>query len=329
VSNEFEYNFHLRGKNMLKNEAKLKLGFQNDLIWFRDSLMSEFYQNSMVKGALGYKFSDRVNFEANVNQIILGRNFGDYLYEGLADVLLSEYIGRLRIGAYSQNKSPEMIYDHLNYTYHQWNQSLAKTKTQALSFAYANDKIRFNGKVEYFLINNHTYFKEVDNPNNDEQLLRQIEPAQLGNLNLLKISVGQNFKFRNFHLDNLVVYQKSDQQRVLATPELYSWHSFYYGNILYNVMDFRLGMDVKFNTPFVNPSYSINSGQFYNDNAAIEFSTYPIMDVWFTGNIGRVNLFISYNFLNQHFYPKGYYTVRRYPMNNVNARFGVSWKFYD
>lgn len=329
VSNEFTYSFHLRGKNMFKNEAKLDLGFQNDLIWFKDSLMSEFFQNSMVKGNLGYKFSDRINFEAKVNQIILGRNFGDYLYEGKADVLLSKNAGRVSLGAYSQNKSPEMIYDHLGYTYDTWSREFSKTKTQNLSFAYANDKIGFTGKAEYFLINNYLYFKEVDNPNDDEQLRRKIEPAQLGNLNLLKISVGQNFKFRHFHLDNLVVYQKTDESSVLATPELYTWHSFYYGNMLYKVMDFRLGMDVKFNTPFVTPSYSINSGQFYNDNVGIEFSTYPVIDVWFTANIRRVNLFISYNFLNQGIYPEGYYSVRRYPMNNSNARFGVSWKFYD
>ena len=116
---------------------------------------------------------------------------------------------------------------------------------------------------------------------------------------------------------------------VLATPEIYSWHSFYYGNMLYNVMDFRIGMDVRFNTPFKTPSYAINAGQFYNDNAGIEFSTYPIVDFWLTANIRRVNIFISYNFANQHVYPQGYYSVRRYPMQSANARFGVSWKFYD
>jgi len=198
-----------------------------------------------------------------------------------------------------------------------------------LSFQYANPLLGFNGKVEYFLMNNHTYFKEVDNPNNDLLLARIIEPAQAGSLNLLKVSVGQNFNFRRFHLDNLVVYQKSDAMDVLATPELYTWHSFYYANILYDVMDFRIGADVRFNTPFKTPSYAINAGQFYNDNQGLEFSTYPIVDFWLTANIDRVNLFLSYNFANQHVYPRGYYTVRRYPMNPAFLRFGVSWKFYD
>ena len=329
ISNEFTYTFYLRGKGVFKNEAKLDLAFQNDLIWYSDSLTSSFYQNSTLKGNLGYKFSDRIDLRAAVNQIVVGQQAGDFLYEANADIFLSENAGKISLGAYSQNKSPEMVFDRMNYTFHQWSNNFNKTTTQNLSFAYQNKKIGFSGKAEYFLMDNYLYFREVDNPGNDELLLRRITPAQSGNLNLLKISVWQNFRVGRFHLDNMVVYQKTDAEAILATPELYTWHSFYYTNKLYNVMDFRLGMDVRFNTPFRSPSYAINAGQFYNDNVGINYSTYPIGDVWFTGNIDRVNLFLSYNFFNQFAYPKGYYTVRRYPMNDANFRFGVSWKFYD
>ena len=329
ITNEFTYSFYLRGKGVLKNEAKLDLGFQNDLIWYKDSLTDDFFQNSMLKGTLSYQFSDRIQLVGNVNQIVVGRNAGDFLYEANADVLLSENAGRVRIGAYSQNKSPEMVYDLMNYSYHQWSHNWEKTKTQNLSFAYNNDKIGFSGKAEYFLMDKYLYFREVENPDNDELYMRQITPEQSGSMNLLKVSVGQKFRLGGFHLDNLAVYQKTDAQDVLAIPEWYTWHSFYYTNKLYNVMDFRLGTDVRFNTPFRSPSYAINVGQFYNDNIGIKYSTYPIVDLWFTGNIDRVNLFISYNFVNQFVYPKGYYTVRRYPMQDANLRFGVSWKFYD
>src|SRR5699024_2095897 len=305
------------------------LGFKNDLIWYRDSVGQKFYQNNTVHGELGYQFSDKVDFSAKAEQIILGHNFGDFLYEGVAEVDLSRNIGMVRLGAYSLNKSPERVFERMNRAYHSWDKNFSNTTIQNLSFQYLNQKLGFDGKLEYFLMNNYLYFKEVDNPNFDPQLDRGIEPVQSGTLNLLKLSLKQNFKLANFHLDNLVVLQKSDAMNVLATPEIYSWHSFYYGNMLYNVMDFRIGMDVRFNTPFKTPSYAINAGQFYNDNAGIEFSTYPIVDFWLTANIRRVNIFISYNFANQHVYPQGYYSVRRYPMQSANARFGVSWKFYD
>lgn len=329
LTNEVTYSFYLRNKSLLKNEAKLNVGAQNDLIWYGDSLSNLFYQNTMLKGDIGYKFSDRVNFSLVANQIVVGHNFGDFLYEAKADVLLSKNAGKIILGAYSQNKSPEMTFERMNYTYQQWSASFQKMKTQNISFQYVNDKIGFNGKAEYFLIDNYLYYKEVDNPNNDIRLSKKIEPAQFGSLNFLKVSINENLRFGKFHFNNSIVYQKSNAMNVLATPELYTWHSLFYGDVWYKVLDFRVGVDVRFNTPFRTPSYAINVGQFYNDNAAIEFSTYPIVDFWITANIKRVNLFLSNNFTNQYFYPRGYYTVRRYPMNPANFRFGVSWKFYD
>lgn len=329
VSNEFTYSFYLRNKTFLKNEAKLNVGFQNHLIWYGDSLSNAFFQNSMVKGGLGYQFSDRVNLSVNVNQIVVGHNFGDFLYEANADILIGKKAGKIVLGAYSQNKSPEMAFERMNYTFQQWSESFNKTKTQNLSFQYINDKIGFSGKAEYFLMNNYLYYKEVPNPSNDLRLDKRIEPTQFDNLNLLKITVTENLKFGKFNFNNRVVYQKSDAMEILATPELYTWHSLFFSDVWSKVLDFSIGMDVRFNTPFKTPSYAINVGQFYNDNAGIEFSTYPIVDFWITANIKRVNLFISNNFTNQYIYPRGYYSVRRYPMNPANFRFGVSWKFYD
>jgi len=330
ISNEFTYAFYLRNRS-LKNEAKVNVGFQNDLVWYDDIVSKDFLQNSAVKGDIRYQFGDKVDVVVNGHQIIVGRHFGDYLYEATAEVGMGAKIGKVTLGAYSQNKSPEMVFTRMNYTYHQWlRDDLEKTKTQNLSFRYKNDKLGFWGKAEYFLINNYLYFKEVDNPTDDEKLEKLIEAAQTGNINLLKVSVGQNFRFGNFHLDNMAVYQKSDAMHVLSTPELYTWHSFYYKDIWFDkVLDFAIGLDAKFNTPFRAPSYAVNAGQFYNSNVAIEFSTYPVVDAWFTANLQRVNLFVSCNFVNQYLYPKGYYTVRRYPMNPANLRFGVSWKFYD
>lgn len=332
ITNDFGYSFYLRGKSLafIKNEVKLDLGYQHDMHWYRDRGQSAFLQNNMLKAGVGYRFSDRITITGDLNQIVQGANFGDYLYDAKADILVSNTIGRIVLGAYVQNKSPEQLFQRVNYTHHQWEHDFAKTKTTSFSFTYENPTLGFSGKVAYYLIANHLYFKEVDNPNQNPRLFRVIEPAQLGNnINLLKVSVGQNFTLGRFHLDNYAVYQKSDYNAVLAIPELYTWHSLYYHGLLYKIVDFNLGLDVRFNTPFRTPSYAINVGQFYNDNVGIEFSTYPIADVWASATLKRANLFLSYNFVNQHLWPDGYYTVRRYPMNNANLRVGIAWKFYD
>lgn len=332
ITNEFGYSFYLRGKSVsfIKNEVKLDLSLQHDLYWYDQMGNNLSFQNLTAKAGVGYRFSDRVHLEGDLNQIVEGRNFGDYLYEAEANILLSNSIGRFVLGAYTQNKSPEYIYEDLNYQYNHWDKSFNKTKTHNFSFAYENPKYGFIAKAEYYLMNNYLYFKEVDNPNYDPALFKVIEPAQVtSNINLLKLTVGEKLKFGKFRFDNYVVYQKTDYSSTLQTPELYSFHSFYYNNTIVKVINLNLGFDVRFNTPYNNPSYAINASQFYKDNANIEFSTYPVMDLWLTATLKRTNFLLRYDYINQGLLSDGYYTVRRYPMPDSRFYFGLSWKFYD
>ena len=332
ITNEFGYSFYLRGKSVsfIKNEVKLDLRLQHDLYWYNEMGNRKTFQNTTAKAGVGYRFSDRVNIEADLNQIIEGRNFGDYLYDAKANILVGNNIGRFVLGAYTQNKSPEYLFEHVNYQYSKWDRSFDKTKVHNFSFAYENPKFGFFGKAEYFILGNYLYYKEADNPNFDPALFRRIEPAQhSSNINMLKITVGEKLKFGNFRFDNFAVYQKTDFSSILQTPEIYTWHSFYYNNILVKVINLNVGFDVRFHTPFNNPSYSINVSQFYNDNADIEFSTYPVVDLWLTATLKRTNFFVRYDYINQNLLSRGYYTVRRYPMADANFRFGLSWKFYD
>ncbi|SEM74700.1 Putative porin [bacterium A37T11] len=332
ISNEFGYSFYLRGNSLsfIKNEVKLDLGLEHDLYWYRQMTDKKSFQNITIKGGAGYKFSDRINFNLNVDQIVTGRNFGDYMYEANANILLGNKIGNIVLGAYTQNKSPEYLMENINYTYHQWNRELDKTKTTNMSFSYENPKIGFSGKAEYYLVNNYLYYKEVDNPDHDPLLMRLIEPTQFGSsINMLKLTVGQLVKFGRFSFNNMLVYQKSNEMAVLRTPEIYTWHSFYYTNILVQIINYNIGFDVHFNKPFVAPSYAIDANQFYNDNVGTEFSSYPIVDFWLTATLKKTNFFLRYDYANQGLFSQGYYTVRRYPMNNASFRFGVSWNFYD
>src|SRR3546814_5361174 len=108
--------------------------------------MRSFLQNSILRAGIGYRFSDRITVTGDLNQIVQGANFGDYLYEAKADILLSNTVGRVALGAYTQNKSPEQLFQRVNYTYHQWGNDFAKTKTTNFLFTYENARFGFSGK---------------------------------------------------------------------------------------------------------------------------------------------------------------------------------------
>lgn len=349
ISNDFGYSFSLRGQSMsfIKNEVKLDLALNHEWQFLRQSAVDTAigqhrsnFQNITLKAGLGYKFSDNVNLIAKLQQVSAGRNFGDFLYEATSTFQYKERLGRLVLGAYIQNQSPALIYDFVDYTYHQWgtwgDSPLEKTRITNFSAAYENPQYHFLGKAEYYLVSNYTYFSEIDNPNNDPQLNRIIGSAQMDNpINVLKLTLSKKFRFgKRWHFDNFMVYQQSDFRDILQTPELYTWHSFYHNNVLAKVINFNLGFDVRFNTPYVAPSYAINIGQFYIPSyptgfEPIQFSTYPVVDVWLTATLKRANFFLRYDYLNQGLFSPGYYTIRRYPMPDSHFRFGVKWNFYD
>lgn len=324
LSNEFGYSFYLRGRavSFIRNEMKLDLMLQHDLYNYYQNDYHTSFQNLTAKAGLGYRFSDRVNIEGNIEQIFQGRNIGDYLYEANTNFYLSRDLGRIVMGAYIQNKSPEELFTRSNYSFHQWNLDFKNTKIDNLSFLYDNQRFGLTAKAEYYLMLNYLYFQETTP--------RQVIPTQFDkSINLIKFSLDKNFDFRKFHLESSVVYQKTDFATILRTPEIYTYNSFYYASRWFKKLDINIGFDVWYNTPFKAPEYAINISQFYNDNAAVELPTYPLVDVWVKATLGRANLFLKYDYANQGFLSKGFYTVNHYPMQDALLKFGVRWNFYN
>lgn len=332
IRNEFNYSFYLRGKaaTFIKNEVKLDLGAQHDYYNYKQSIYNNSvnyknsFQNITLKAGIGYRFSDRITIEGDLQQIGQGRNAGDYLYDAKTNIRLSKSVGRIVLGAYIQNKSPEQLYERSNYQYQNWEKSFNKTKINNLSFLYENPKFKFFAKADYYLVNNYLFYRETSTS-------KEIEPAQFGtNINLLKITAAKHFILGKFNLESYVVYQKTDFQDILRTPEVYAHTNFYYGSRLFKVLYTNIGVDARYNTPMKAPAYAINTGQFYNDNNSEKFDRYPIVDVYVKATLKRANLFIKYDFANQKLLPyPGFYTVNRYPMQDALLKYGVSWKFYN
>ena len=322
LKNEFNYSFYLRGKSVsfLKNELKLNVGLQQDYYNYQQFTYQSKFQNLSLKGSLNYGFSDKANLQVNLQQLFQGRNAGDFLYQAQSEIKLSNNVGRIVLGAYSQNQSPSMVFERQLTNHHRWTNNYDRVKTQNLSFAYLNPKYNFSAKAEYFLVSNHLYFRN---------LAGDIVPDQLGsNINLLKLSVGKDFKFGKFTFENYLVYQKTDFESVLRTPEIYTFHSFYMRQDFVKVLKAEFGFDVRYFSEYTLSSYAPAIGQFYNQGN-MKAETWPVVDLWFRTNWKRANLFVRYDYANQGLFSKGYYTVNNYPMPYSLAKFGLSWNFYD
>ena len=342
IQNDFSYSFYLRGKsvNFVKNELKLDVGLVQDLYKYSqfvsDTVINDFgrkvlkpsrvqnetFQNLTLKARLGYRFSDRINLDGDLRQIVQGRDFGDLLYDAKLTLSGGKKAGTIVLGAYLQSSSPGMVYTNWISNHYIFNNSFDNQKITNLSFNYVNDLLKVDLKAEYFLITDYLYFAS---PN---QGIDATPTQHGGNINLLKISLGKNITWRKMHFDNFVVYQKSDSQDILRTPEVYTYSSLYFDATLFKVLKSQYGATVRYNTEYLAPSYAVGLGQFYN-GANVTFSSYPIASVFFKTTLQRTNIFVQYDYVNQGLFSRGFYTVNRYPQMDGVLKFGVAWTFYN
>ncbi len=343
LQNGFSYSFYLRGKStgIVKNEVKVDLGLVHDYYTYQQyvtdtitnanfarqvvnqRVQNNSFQDITLKAKAGYRFSDKILLDVDLQQIAAGRDFGNFLYEARLSVSGGRKAGRIILGAYQQNSSPPLVYTDWVSNHYIFHNSFSNQKTTNLSFNYVNDLLQLDLKAEYYMINDYLYF--TAEPNGIDATPTQLHSP----INLIKLSVGKNLRWRRWHFDNYVVYQKSDYQNTLRTPSVYTYSSLYYSKLLFSVLNSNMGINVRYNTPYVAPSYAVGLGQFYNNSPNLTFSSYPVASVFFKATLIRTNIFVMYDYANQGLFSKGYYMVNRYPGPDRLLKIGVSWAFYN
>ncbi|HEY4327910.1 MAG TPA: putative porin [Mucilaginibacter sp.] len=342
LQNEFSYSFYLRSKavSFVKNEMKLDVGLTQDYYTYSqyvsDTTLNQYgnkvnlpskvqgdsFQDITLKAKFSYRFSDKIGLDGDFQQIAAGRDFGDFLYDAKLTLAGGKKAGKIIFEGYSQNSSPPLIYTDWISNHFIFHNTFNNQKTNSVSFHYINDLIKFDLKAEYFLVSDYLYFEAQ--PGGVDAT-----PTQLSSpINLIKVSLGKSFSWRKWHIDEFLVYQKTDYQNTLRTPEFYSYTSVYYKALLFNVLFTNVGVNIRYNTPYEAPSYAPGIGQFYN-GPNVTFSSYPIATVFLKATLQRTNFFVMYDYANQGLLSPGFYTVNRYPQMDHLIKLGLSWTFYN
>jgi hypothetical protein len=342
LQNEFSYSFYLRSKAVafVKNEVKVDLGLSQDYYHYTqfvsDTVFNQYgnkvnqgvrvqnssFQDITLKAKLSYRFSDRIGLEGDFQQIAQGRDAGDFLYDAKVILAGNQKAGRIIFEGYTQSSTPALVYTNWISNHYILHNKFNNQKTNSVSFNYVNNPLKLDIKAEYFLITDYLYF--AAQPGGIDA-----HPVQLGSpINLLKVSLGKGIAWRRWHFDDFLVYEKTDYQSTLRIPQFYNYTSLYYKMFLFNVLYSNLGVDVRYNSQYLAPSYATGLGQFYN-GANVTFSSYPVATVFFKATLQRTNLFIMYDYANQGLFSKGFYTVNKYPQMDHLLKFGVSWSFYN
>lgn len=230
--------------------------------------------------------------------------------------------GQIKGRVAHQSYSPNLIeYQHLLSQQLVWKNDFDKTFETNISLSYHLPRFQLVLTGEYHLLDQYTYY------NADGFAEQYKTPLSIGQLTLRK-----KFSLWKIHLNNQVTLQQVSKN-VIRLPELYSWHSLYYEDLLFNdVLSVQIGADLRINTPYDAMGYQPATGQFllanYNTEDDLPY-TYPDIDLFVNFRVKTFRFFIKQENLLNYFTEDFHYQIKDYPLPYAYTRFGVSWQFLD
>ncbi len=209
------------------------------------------------------------------------------------------------------------------------------------SHDYKNEKINtlganiytpwLNAEVNYTVLNDHLYFKDVSDADDDAVRTQLIEPAQYGNaINYLEIKANREFKFGNFALDNTLLYQKVDQSDlILNVPDFVTRNTLYYSNYYFKkALYAQAGVVFNYFTKYYANDYNPVIGEFFVQDKK-EIGNYATFDVFINARIRQTRFYIKGEHLNALFSSSNYYSTPNSPYRDFVIRFGLVWNFFQ
>jgi len=198
-----------------------------------------------------------------------------------------------------------------------WEERFDKVQTLKVGGAVKLPGRRLSLSAEGRIINDYVFW-------NEEALPEQTSTV----LSVFELQLFKHFSGAGFNSRNTVLYQMSSHQGLLPLPEWAIYSSNYYENVLFKVLHFQLGFDLRYNSLWFAPAYMPATGQFHVQNER-QVGDYPFVDVFLNMQLKRARIFVKLDHVTQGLTSNQYFHTAFYPANPRGLRFGVSWNFYD
>jgi hypothetical protein len=321
----------------MKNEVSY------DLFGDRRKSNSVFYiENFNVTGGLRTVSYRQNIIDSLINSVLLRSSLNFYLFrslelkadvssetfEGVDDVNISygialrKYFSQrnsyTQIAFHNANVRPDLIAQNFYSNHYRWKNNFKNINTGVYQLSYVNLNWDLKLSLKYTQIKNVIYYDTLAHP---------VQFAD--NIDLYGAELIKNFDFWKFHLDNVIVWQQSSENKIIRQPDLYTYNSFYFESFVFKkAMLLRVGIDSRYYTSYSGYNYNPATSQFYHDD---QFKTgdYPLVDVFVNARVKRATLVLKVEHVNHQLVTEGAYQFRNYPLPDRALKIGVSWGFYD
>lgn len=217
--------------------------------------------------------------------------------------------------------------DYVNYN---WKTELNNIKTQEFRFDLQAKKIA-NVSLSYTGIDDYAYFAIQTPEIVEEDAVFRPTPQQFdGRVNYLKIKAEREFQWKQFALNNTIMYQNVlSGSEVFNVPQLITRQSLYYQDHWFkNALYLQTGIDVKYFTSYNMNGYDPVLAEFYVQNEQ-ELGAFPLFDLFFNAKIRQTRIFFKWEHFNSVFASKNeYFSAPGIPYRDALIRFGLVWDFF-
>jgi len=324
-----DYSYELMRYNIVNppqdpNDSLPEHWFISDKITLPGLTINSRNFNSFASSGFNKVFANHVELNLFGRLFFSGYRAGDFNLSGNLRLFTGKAgkLNSLLFTASNELKTPDFLYTHYASNNFMWTKNFKQTSINRLSIDLSVSSNKFDIQGDYVLLHNLVYF-------NEEAFPEQYGPG----LSILSLSAYKRFDFWKFSSINKVVYQKTDNQRVLGLPEIVLYNSTY----LTHLINFRatggkllvmLGFDLFYNSKFYSDAYMPPLTTYYRQSEK-ELGNHFYFDPFLNVQLKRLRGFIKYEHVNSSWGEKNYFSVLHYPRNERNIKFGLSWTFYD
>lgn len=277
------------------------------------------FNNLALHGEYRNKTRNRKwDFSAKGEMYLTGENAGDYNVSGMLSRYLNETWGNVHLYFNNVNREPSYVYKYFSSSYDSWyNSSLEKENITQVQFAASNRKLKYDLTLNYYIINNYTYFQNY---------FSSVQSPAL--FNLLQISFSKHFQLKRFHWYADISFQQVHGDGRINVPNIWTRHRFTYENKLFNNLNLVTGIEAKYVTSYDADDYSPVTGQFvYQTTQKVKYNA-PDLAAFVHFRIKSFSAFIRGENLNT-FFATNNFAAPYYLYNNFTFRLGIRWWFIN
>ena len=215
-------------------------------------------------------------------------------------------------------RTPHPFEQHIYTNHHRWDNDFSKESRTTVEAALSIPKWDLEARFNYGLVANLLYY-------DSESMIRQYTEKPVS---IMSVYLRKDFHVWRLHFEHQALFQLSSNQEVLPLPKLALNFRYYFDiDVVKDVMNLQIGMNAYATTRWYAPSYSPDTGQFFNQTNE-KLGNYPYFDAFVNAQWKVVSLFVKYTntFLG---WPRAdYFSAYHYIQPQRGIKLGILWPFY-